>query len=375
MKVLFTGGGTRGHFYPIIAVAEQINKLAEDEKFFDIELFYMADQPFDERLLFDNGITFKKTATGKMRRYFSFKNIADIFRTGIAVIKAIGQLYKLYPDVVVGKGGYASFPALFAARFLRIPVIIHESDSVPGAVNKWAGKFADKIAISYPSAAKYFPKERTALTGNPIRSVLLNPTTEGAKELLNLEDNVPVIFIVGGSQGAQIINGAVMQILPELVGRYQIIHQTGANNIDEVRSTANALLKDSEHAGRYKPFAFLDDLALRMTAGVTDLVISRAGSTIFEIAVWGLPSIIIPITESNGDHQRTNAYTYARAGACEVIEEKNFTPHLLLSEVNRLIDTPEERSTMSQNAQQFARVDAAEKIAREIISILHEHEK
>jgi len=375
MKVLFTGGGTRGHFYPIIAIAEAFNALAEHEKFFDVELYYMSDQPFDERLLFENGITFKRVNTGKIRRYFSLKNIIDFFKTGIAVISAIWQMYKLYPDVVVGKGGYASFPALFAARILNIPVIIHESDSAPGIANKWAGKFADKIAISYESAAKYFPKEKTALTGNPIRREIIEPTNEGANDLFDLEDGVPVILILGGSQGAQIINDAVIQALSGLVSKYQIIHQTGANNINEVRETADALLKGNEFAKRYKPFAFFDDLSLKMAASVADLVVSRAGSTIFEIAVWKLPSVIIPITGSNGDHQRKNAYTYARAGACEVIEEANFTPNILLSEIDRLMDEPDTRSKMSESAKGFSRTDAADKIAEQILNVLREHKK
>jgi len=375
MKVLFTGGGSGGHFYPIIAIAEAFNALAEQEKFFDVELYYMADQPFDERLLFENRITFKKINTGKIRRYFSLKNIIDFFKTGAAAVRAVGQLYALYPDVVVGKGGYASFPALFAARILRIPIIIHESDSVPGAVNKWVGKFADKIAISYEGAIKYFPKEKTALTGNPIRKAIIDPTTEGANDLFDLEEGVPIIFIIGGSQGAQIINDAVIQVLSGLVSNYQIIHQTGINNIDAVRETANALLKSNEFAQRYKPFAFFDDLSLKMAAGSANLVVSRAGSTIFEIAAWGLPAIIIPITESNGDHQRKNAYTYARVGACEVIEEANFTPNILLSEINRLMDDPDARQRMSESAKGFSRTDAAEKIAEQILNVLREHKK
>lgn len=374
MNIVFTGGGSGGHFYPVIAIVEELNKQIEKEHFLGVDIYYLSDDPFDERLLFENGVYFKRVRTGKFRRYFSLKNITDIFKTIFAVIKAIWQLYVLYPDVVVGKGGYASFPALFAARFLRIPVIIHESDSVPGKVNEWAGKFAERVAISYPGAEEYFPKEKTALTGNPIRKEILEPMQEGAYELLSLERDVPVILIVGGSQGAQLINDAILQTLTKLLPRYQILHQAGVGNVEEVRQTADALLAENEYRDRYKVFGFLDDMSLRMAAGVSELVISRAGSTIFEIAAWGLPSIIIPITNSNGDHQRTNAYTYARAGACEVIEEENFTPHVLSSEIDRIMGDEGIRTDMRAGAESFARTDAAEQIAEQIVLLLKEHQ-
>ena len=138
MKILFTGGGTGGHFYPIIAIAQAINEIQEKEKLVGVELFYMSNSPYDERLLFENGISYKEISAGKIRRYFSFKNFTDLFKTFNGIISAIAALYVIYPDVVFGKGGYASFPVLFAARLLRIPVIIHESDSHPGRANLWA---------------------------------------------------------------------------------------------------------------------------------------------------------------------------------------------------------------------------------------------
>ena len=375
MKVLFTGGGTGGHFYPIIAIAQALNDLAQKEHLATLKLYYMSDDPYNERLLFDNGITFVKVSTGKMRTYASGRNIIDMFKTFFALFRAFFLMFSIYPDVVVGKGGYASFPALFAARLLGIPVIIHESDSVPGRANKWAAKFARKIAISYPEAAEYLPKKKTALTGNPIRKEIMTPIREGAYELLNLEEGIPTIFIVGGSQGAQRINEVVIQTLPDLLPKYQIIHQVGKRNFDYVKNISKVLLEKSDYGERYKVFDYLNDEAMRMAAGVADLIVSRAGSAIFEIAIWGVPSIIIPITESNGDHQRKNAYSYARAGACEVIEEKNLTPHLFVSEINRLMEDENQRKKMSEAARAFARTDAAEKIAEQIIAVLLEHQK
>ena len=372
MRVLFTAGGTGGHFYPIIAISEKLNKLIEKNKLYNVELLFMSDKVFDENLLTQNHITLKKISTGKLRRYFSFENFIDIFKTVYAVLSVLIQMYKIYPDVVVGKGGYASFPALFAARFFRIPVIIHESDSVPGKVNKWAGKFAYRIAVSYPSAAEFFPKDRTALVGNPLREAVLS-LSEGGAELLGLEEGIPTIFILGGSQGSQKINDTIMQIVGSLVKNYQIIHQTGKANIKDVENISKSVLRDNEHRDRYKAFGHLNDEAMKMSAGAADIIVSRAGSSIFEIAAWGLPSILIPLPDSGGDHQRKNAFTYARTGAAVVVEEANLTPHLLETEINRIMEDDNEREKMKVAAKGFAKLDAAEKVAEQIMQVLLEH--
>ena len=148
MKLFLTGGGSGGHFYPIIAVAEAIRKIVRIEKLVAPGLYFMSDSPYNEKLLYDNEIIFKKVGAGKIRLYFSFWNFTDLFKTFFGALKAIAEMFGIYPDVVFGKGGYTSFPALLAARIFRIPVVIHESDSVPGKVNLWAGKFAVKVAVS-----------------------------------------------------------------------------------------------------------------------------------------------------------------------------------------------------------------------------------
>jgi UDP-N-acetylglucosamine--N-acetylmuramyl-(pentapeptide) pyrophosphoryl-undecaprenol N-acetylglucosamine transferase len=160
---------------------------------------------------------------------------------------------------------------------------------------------------------------------------------------------------------------------PELINSYQIIHQIGPKNISTFKATMDIIIETHPYKNRYKMMPYLDMQQMRMAAGIADLVVSRGGSTIFEIAAWGKPSIIIPITKSNGDHQRKNAYAYGRAGACEVMEEDNVTAKLFVEEVNRIFADPELMNTMSVSAHNFSRVDAAQKIAREIIAILKEH--
>ncbi|MFO0718938.1 MAG: UDP-N-acetylglucosamine--N-acetylmuramyl-(pentapeptide) pyrophosphoryl-undecaprenol N-acetylglucosamine transferase [Candidatus Paceibacterota bacterium] len=375
MKILFTGGGSGGHFYPIISIAQEINRLSKENRLLAPELYFMSPQPYDAGVLFDNNIIYKKNSAGKVRRYFSILNFFDVFKTIWGVLQSILDIYFIYPDVVFGKGGYASFPALFAARFLRIPVVIHESDTVPGKVNKWAGKFAQRIAVSYPEAAEFFPKDKVAYTGNPIRQELAMPLKEGAFDFLKLESGVPVILVLGGSLGSQIINDTIIDAIPTLVKNYQIIHQTGKRNLRDVIGRTSAMLLNNPHKSRYKAYDYLDVLAMRMAAGAANVIVSRAGSAIFEIASWGVPSVLIPITDSNGDHQRKNAFAYARSGACLVIEELNLTPNILVSEVQRILDNPEVSEKMRNSANAFIKRDASELIAKEILGIALKHEK
>ncbi|MDO8604839.1 MAG: undecaprenyldiphospho-muramoylpentapeptide beta-N-acetylglucosaminyltransferase [bacterium] len=374
MKVLFTGGGTGGHFYPIIAIAEKLNKILEREKIASAELYYMSTEPYNERLLYDNKIKFIKITAGKRRTYFSVQNFLDIFKTAWGVVKAIFQIFALYPDVVFGKGGFASFPVLFAARLFRIPVILHESDSVPGRVNEWAGKFAQKIALSYGEAAQFFPEGKTALTGNPIRAEILGLSGKDAWKELGLDPQIPVLLILGGSQGARTINSQMETLAPRLVEKYQVLHQVGETNKDDVQFTINGLLGDNPNRARYHVYGYLDSESMKLAAEAATIVVSRAGSAIFEIAAWCVPAILIPITESNGDHQRKNAFAYARAGGAIVIEEANLTPNILLSEIDQLMIDEHKRSAMKDAAKVFARTDAAEKIAEQILLILLRHQ-
>ncbi|MFZ2620939.1 MAG: UDP-N-acetylglucosamine--N-acetylmuramyl-(pentapeptide) pyrophosphoryl-undecaprenol N-acetylglucosamine transferase [Minisyncoccia bacterium] len=379
MKILLTGGGTGGHFYPVIAIVEEINKIAKDNRLLKPELYYMSTEPYNAGLLFDNNVNFEKVSAGKIRRKSSFGNMIlnffDAFKTFSGVLTALWRMFIIYPDVVFGKGGYASFPALFVAKVLRIPVVIHESDSVPGKVNKWAGKFARRIAVSYPEAVAFFPKDKTAFTGNPIRKETTEPLTGGAYEFFGFDEKIQTILILGGSQGAKFINEIVANSISELVKKYQIIHQTGKNNIKVIEETRDVILRDSQFKARYKPYAYLDVLKLRMAAGVADIIVSRAGSTIFEIALWGKPSIIIPIPEPTSHDQRTNAYAYARTGGAVVIEEDNLAPHVLVSEIDRILSDPKEKEKMHKSTEAFARYDSARLIAEQIIAIGLEHDK
>ncbi|MDO8561532.1 MAG: UDP-N-acetylglucosamine--N-acetylmuramyl-(pentapeptide) pyrophosphoryl-undecaprenol N-acetylglucosamine transferase [bacterium] len=378
MKVALTGGGSGGHFYPLIAVAEALEDISKERHLIEPELCYIGPAPFDPAALQEHDIRHYETSAGRIRYYRSALNFLGLFKTAWGIILATIKLFGIYPDVVFSTGGFAAYPALVAARLLKIPVIIYDADSSPGRVSIWSSKFARFIAIAHPDAAKQFGdkvQHLIARVGHPIRKEIESPAREGGYEFLGLEKSVPTVFVMGGSQGAVTINNAVLDALPELVNHYNIVHQTGAVNLVETTRVARLVLRNHDHEKRYRAFGLLNTLALRMTAGITSLVIARAGSgTIFEIASWGIPSILIPIPRDVSHDQTENAFSYARAGASVVLEQQNLTQHLLLAEIERILNNQPLRDKMSDAARKFARKDSARKIAEVLIETALEHE-
>lgn len=378
MTIAFTGGGTGGHFYPIIAIAEALQDEAREKRLIVPTFYYLAPNKFDEKALFENGIVYLHIPAGKLRRYASLQNITDAFITLFGTVRALFTLFRIYPDVVVSKGGYASVPTVLAARLLHIPIIIHESDAKPGRANLFAAKFATKIAISFDSAAPYFPADmqsKIARTGIPIRKALMRVEAEGARHYLSLENTIPTILILGGSQGAVKINETVLSSLPELVAFANVIHQTGPANFKSVQAVSNVVLGKNPNASRYHPINYLDQTSMQRSAGIADIIISRAGATsIAEIGLWKKPAILIPIPESVSHDQRTNAYAYARTGAAVVLEEENLVPHLFIAEIQRILKDPELSKRMGAAARGFTDPDAARVLAREVLAIALSHE-
>lgn len=376
MKILFTGGGTGGHFYPIIAVAEAVNDIARERKLLEPELLYAAPEPYDRELLLANNIKWVPVSAGKIRNYFSLLNFFDYFKTAWGVLRSVLRIFFLYPDVIFSTGGYAAFPTLLAAKMFRIPVVILNCDASPGRVNKWAAKFATKVAVAFAEGAAYFPKDKVAHTGNPVRKAALVPAREGVYEFFKLNPEIPTILITGGSQGSQTLNEAVLASLPLLLNKYQVIHQTGPNNIDDVQGRVKVVMGDSPGQERYRAFGYLNDLQTRMASGVAKLVVSRAGAgNIFEVASWGIPAILVPIPEPTSHDQTKNAYAYARAGGAVVIEQNNLTPGLLVSEINRILGHEQVVRAMGNAGKQFARADAASLIAAALLDIAVSHEE
>lgn len=377
MKIIFTGGGTGGHFYPLIAVAEAVNDLVAEQHLLQPNLVYMSPTPFDEEALFHANITYVKTPAGKIRRYFAISNVIDFFRTIYGAAWSFFKLLTDVPDVVFSKGGYASVPTVLAAHWLGVPIVIHESDSKPGRANLLAAKYADRIAVTFESSIQYFPEKtrsKIALTGIPIRKELAHPLPEGAAQELKLDPTVPTVLVIGGSLGSVRINETLLQGLPQILESANVIHQTGKNNFEETASTGKFLIENSAHKDRYHVFPYLTLDSMRLAAGAASLVVSRAGSTaITEIALWGKPAILIPIPESISHDQRTNAYAYAHTGAAVVLEEGNMTPNILASEIRRITGDPVLMQSMSDHGKGFANPNAARLVAEELLRIALSH--
>jgi len=286
------------------------------------------------------------------------------------------KIFQITPDVIFTNGGYIAFPVLVVAKILRIPVVIHVSDTVPSRVLLYAGKFAKKISMAFPEAEKYFKnKDRIALLGNPIRDEIKKRQTEGSYNFYNFDPKLPTILFLGGSQGSQIMNDTLIDALPKLLEKYQIIHQTGEAKYDNNYGRAGVVLMNNKNKDRYKIFPFLNDLQMKMAAGAADLVVSRAGAgSIYEIAAWGLPSIIIPISKKVSRDQESNAFSYARSGGAVVIRQKNLSSSILIHEIDQAFSDFIKLKKMGEKAHSFYKPDAEKKIALLLLDIMLEHE-
>jgi len=374
MKILFAGGGTAGHIIPIIAIIREMRKIYPKNNFV---FFYIGPRDkFSSMLLMQEKIKIKHIFAGKIRRGLSIRNIIyniiDILiKIPIGILQSFLYIFFLSPDLIFSKGGFGSFPSILAGKLLLTPTFLHESDIVPGKANQFLSKFALEIFISFPKT-KYFPIEKTILVGNPIRREIIQNLKKEAKEFFKLNSIKPVILILGGSQGAKRINDKILEILPNLLENFEIIHQCGEKNLKEVESDIKIILRENkELKNSYHLFTFLNEQELSFAYSVCDLVISRAGSgTIFEIAAANKPSILIPLPESAQNHQIRNAYYYGSNGACIVIEEANLTSHFFLERIKQLFAYPEILEKMSQGAKEFSKPQAGKVIAEYIIEYL-----
>ena len=369
MKILFTGGGTGGLIFPIIAIIREIKKTYIQK---DLEIFYIGpEDDYSLSLLAQEDIKIKTILTGKLRRYFSIENLLDMFLMPIGIIQALFWIFFISPDIIFSKGGYGSFPATVAGWILQTPIFLHESDATPGLSSRIESKWALEIFTSFPET-EYFPKERVISVGNPIRKEILEGSKEEAKKAFDLQGNKPIVLIIGGSQGSRAINETVLEVLPELVDSFEIIHQTGTKNYNEVSAQGQALI-GNEMKKYYHPYPFLNEYQLKNALYACDLVVSRAGSgAIFEISAAGKPAILIPLPSAAGNHQVKNAYQFAKSQGAEVIEEANLQPHFLLEKLNYLFSKPNILQKMAEGSLNFSKPRAAQIIANYLLEYLEQ---
>lgn len=325
-KIVLTGGGTAGHVTPNIALLPRLIKAGYQVSYIgsyhgiEKELIQAADIPY-------YGIS-----SGKLRRYLDLKNLSDPFKVLKGLGQAIRLLRKLKPDIVFSKGGFVSVPVVLAAKFRKIPVIIHESDITPGLANKIAIPAAKKVCCNFPETLKYLPKEKAVLTGSPIRQELLSGSAESARSYCHFNAEKPVLLVIGGSSGSKVINDAIRSQLPTLLQKYQIIHLCGKGNVDAGQTDA---------AG-YAQYEYISTQLKDMFA-LADIVISRAGANaICELLALHKPNILIPLSASasRGD-QILNANSFQKQGFSYVIEEENLTADTLQTALSTVFEQKE----------------------------------
>lgn len=370
MNILFTGGGTAGHVFPIIAI---VRKIKENPNAKNIKFFYIGPKDeFSASLLAQEGIQVRQIFAGKIRRYFSLKNIVDlVFKTPVGFFQAFYYIFVISPDLIFSKGGYGSVPSALAGWILLTPIILHESDVAPGLANKIVSKMAIEVFTAFPvEKTGYFPAEKMLSVGNPIREEICNGDKNKAREMFSLTGGKPLVLIIGGSQGAQRINNVILAVLPGLLEKFEIIHQTGRANFAQVSAEAKVIMKEGQEK-YYHPVEFLNENELPHVYKASDIIVSRSGAgSIFEIAAVGKPSILVPLANSAQDHQTKNAYVYSANGAAIVMEELNFTPHFLMERLEYLFSKPEEMKKMGEKAKSLSKPDAAKVVAEYLVEYL-----
>ena len=321
-KIILTGGGSAGHVTPNLALLPQLQ--AEG-----IEVHYIGTADGIERTIVSerSDITYHVISSGKLRRYFSWKNFTDPFRVLRGMFQARRIMREVKPAAVFSKGGFVSVPVVIAAHGKHIPVVTHESDYTPGLANKINAKFADKICVTFEDTLSHVGAKGVH-TGTPIRPELYEGDKERGLSFLGFDDKKPILLVMGGSLGAAAVNDAVRAALPKLLLSYDIVHLCGKGKVEESLAQPG-----------YRQFEYVNE-ELADVLAATDIVVSRAGANaVFEFLALSKPALLIPLprSASRGD-QILNAGYFARKGFAMVLEQESLTPETLLDAVNDLYD-------------------------------------
>ncbi len=361
MKIVVVGG----HLTPALAVIEQ---LKNEQILFVGRKYALEGDPalsLEYKTITSMGVPFFEITTGRLQRIFTRYTIPSLFKLPIGFVQSYSILKEFNPDVVLGFGGYLSLPVILSAFFLRIPIVIHEQTLDAGIANRIASKFAQKICISWETSQRFFPKEKTVLTGNPIRAELLKSKQDIPSESKNQKSKV--IYVTGGSLGSHVINILVEGSIEKLLQKFNMIHQTGEakeyNDFERLQALKNNLPGDLKK--RYVLKKFLDAWEVSQVITNSDLVVSRAGiNTICELMFLQKPSLLIPI--SFGSEQTKNALFLKKLGLAEVLSEKNLTSVKFQNAIESMIKNIDTYKRNGLKAKGLIKEDAAKKIARVI---------
>lgn len=352
IKLLLTGGGTGGSVTPLLAVADKFG-----EKFPQTEFVWLGTENGPEKkLVEERGIKFIAISSGKWRRYFSFKNITDIFLILAGFFKSLKIIQKEKPDIILSAGSFVSVPVVWAGRVLGVPSLIHQQDVAPGLANKLMAPVAKKITLTFLESRKSFPGKKTLVVGNPVRQEIFGGDKNRANKFFNLEDELPTVLIIGGGTGALAINDLIRDSFYELTKFCQIIHLTGGGKrLGEIDNK------------RYHAYEFLTG-AMADALAAADLVVSRAGMGVLtELSLLGKPAIIIPIPDS---HQEANAGIFKTKEAAVVLNQRELTADEFIVVIREMLGNKKKLNKLSERIGQVIPAGAAEKVVQEITNIV-----
>ncbi len=352
IKIILSGGGTGGSVSPLLAIAQEIKKEQADMDF----LFVGTQKGSPERNMIKPFpyIKYQSISSGKLRRYFSLRNLTDLFLILKGFVQSFFIILKFKPQAVLSAGAFVSVPLAWAAWILKVPVFVHQQDVRPGLANKLMSKISKRITVSFKKSLKSFPLSKTILTGNPVSPEILTGDREKAIRRFDLKPNLPCLLVMGGGTGALEINQAIEKIISDLVKFCQVIHLTGP------QKKIGKFIHN-----HYHQIEFLKQEDLANIYARADLVISRAGlGALTELSILKKPAIIIPIFNS---HQEDNANYFAEKKAIVLLKNKRINSQDLLDKIKELILNNKQRALLSLNISKLVNNSASKEIAKIIL--------
>ncbi|HHW15125.1 MAG TPA: undecaprenyldiphospho-muramoylpentapeptide beta-N-acetylglucosaminyltransferase [Firmicutes bacterium] len=373
MRVLIAGGGTGGHIYPGLAVVAALRRKGPVEF-----LWVGASRGLEKDLVPREGIPLVLFPVQAFQRRLSLDTLRTVWRAAGALGAARSALRRFRPDVVLGTGGYACGPVVLAARLMGVPTVIQEQNALPGWTNRLLGRWVDRVALGFGEAKPYFPAAKVVVTGNPLRPEVAVARRVDGQARFRLERERKTVVVFGGSQGARAINAAFQEALPRLERRpdLQFIWVTGAKSFAEVKTglLARGAVETGEgvRLGHLQVYPYLHDLPLALAAA--DLAVSRASAmALSEMAVLGLPAILIPLPTAAENHQERNARAREEAGAAVMLREADLTGGTLAQRIEELLTDPARLARMADAARALGKPGAAAAVANLVWQLGQSH--
>jgi UDP-N-acetylglucosamine--N-acetylmuramyl-(pentapeptide) pyrophosphoryl-undecaprenol N-acetylglucosamine transferase len=366
VTVLIAGGGTGGHTSPGLAVAVALRQRGVSHAWVG------SRDGLEARRAVEEGIAYHAIPTGKLRRYWAWRNVTDLaINVPAGILSAHALLRRLRPRVVLATGGFVALPVVLAASVARIPVVVHEQTAVPGLANRISARRARCIAVTFADSARHFPPGRVVVTGNPLRPGLRGGSRADAVARFGLDPALPLIYVTGGALGAHAINRALGDIAAELLEQAQVIHQCGDNATTGDRAWLQARREalPAPRARRYTVQAWVGPELAGIYATAA-LVVARSGAgTVNECCQLGLPALYIPMPRASGDEQTANARLVEQVGGCAILPQASLTPTLLLERIRGLLADPATLKAMGERALSLAVPDAADRLVDVLMNV------